>query len=569
MKKKKYQRLFLFFLLLPAFGFSQETREIDSLLTILRSTSYDTTRVDICNKISQLYCSVDFNKALSYNDQAISLAEKTNLPRRLAGAYNIRGIIYINLGRLKEADSSFNKAIELHIKNGNKKGLASGYGNLGAMYYMIGSYYKAMQFHMKCLKINEELRDKNGVAITLMNIANIHFIQKNYREAKKYYSSCRAIHHELHNVHEELTAMNNIAATLLDEGKAAEALSYFDSIKKIAGTKPAEFTVEYAFGLNGMGNCYRNLGDYKKSHFCLETAAGIYEQLNNTFKILEVTGNLAALYVKEKNYSKAIEFSNRYLEKAKAMEARQHEMDANEFLFKSYAGLNDYENAFRYHQQFTLLKDSILNSENVKNLNEIETKYETEKKESENKLLLQENQIQQLQIGRGYYVMAGISTLLLLVIVIAFLFIRQGRLNAQQRTLQLEQKLLRSQMNPHFIFNSLIAIESYIYKNEPKEAGKYLSGFARLMRLILENSREEYIPLSKEIKTLEYYLQLQKNRFDNAFDYAIELSEGTDPEAIAIPPMLAQPFIENSIEHGIKNNGTKGSISIRFSLSGN
>jgi LytS/YehU family sensor histidine kinase len=120
-------------------------------------------------------------------------------------------------------------------------------------------------------------------------------------------------------------------------------------------------------------------------------------------------------------------------------------------------------------------------------------------------------------------------------------------------------------MNPHFIFNSLIAIESFIYKNEPREAGKYLSGFAKLMRLILENSREEYIALDKEIKTLQYYLELQKLRFEEKFVYSIEVEEGLDAENMVIPPMLAQPFIENSIEHGLKNINAMGEIRIRFS----
>jgi sensor histidine kinase YesM len=132
--------------------------------------------------------------------------------------------------------------------------------------------------------------------------------------------------------------------------------------------------------------------------------------------------------------------------------------------------------------------------------------------------------------------------------------------------MQLEQQLLRSQMNPHFIFNSLIAIESFIYRNEPKEAGKYLSGFARLMRLILENSREEFVPLEREVQTLEHYLRLQKLRYDDAFDYAIHVEENIDSSIIEIPPMLAQPFIENAIEHGLKGLDKKGHIRINFFL---
>jgi len=134
----------------------------------------------------------------------------------------------------------------------------------------------------------------------------------------------------------------------------------------------------------------------------------------------------------------------------------------------------------------------------------------------------------------------------------------------QNRFLVLEQKLLRSQMNPHFIFNSLSSIQSFIFENNPVEAGSYLSRFAELIRSILYNSREEYITLEKEIQTLINYLDLQKLRYDNKFDYEIDLDPMLDKETISIPPMLAQPFIENAIEHGIKHLNNPGIINISF-----
>lgn len=568
MRKKIYSTLFIL-CLFSSFCFSQNGRTVDSLLNIFRSTSNDTQKVEVYNRLSQTYCSIDFNKALYYNELGINLAKKINHPHKLADAYNIQGIIFLNLGKTKEADSSLTKAIELHINNGNKKGIASGYGNLGAMYFMIGNYGKSLENQLKCLKINEDLNDKNGIAITLMNIANIHFIQKNFSEANKYYNDCRLINKQLGNLHGELSAINNIGTILIEQRKPDEAITYYNYIKKITEEKQDEYNTEYAFAINGLGNSYRLKGEYDKAHFYLGKAFELYGKQNNTFRLLEVAGNISALYLKEKNYTKSIEYCKTYLEKAKAMDANQHERDACEFLYESYSGIKDYENALIYHKKFMLLKDTILNKENMKNMSELETKYETEKKENQNKTLINENQIQSMQISNNRIYVFALLALLFIVLSFAVQINRQNKLKAQQRSLMLEHKLLRSQMNPHFIFNSLIAIESYIYKNEPKEAGKYLSGFARLMRLILENSREEFIPLSKEIKTLEYYLQLQKNRFDDMFDYTIELSENIDPDAIAIPPMLAQPFIENSIEHGLKNIDKKGEINIRFSLNNN
>jgi len=129
---------------------------------------------------------------------------------------------------------------------------------------------------------------------------------------------------------------------------------------------------------------------------------------------------------------------------------------------------------------------------------------------------------------------------------------------------ELNQKLLRLQMNPHFIFNSLSAIQNYIYTNQTHLAGNYLSDFAHLIRLILNNSRSELIPFEKELETINLYLKLQKLRFEDKFDYHIEVDPELKNGEYEIPPMLAQPFLENAIEHGLKNLDRKGQLNIHY-----
>lgn len=160
------------------------------------------------------------------------------------------------------------------------------------------------------------------------------------------------------------------------------------------------------------------------------------------------------------------------------------------------------------------------------------------------------------------------TILALLGLSVLFLYIkyREKKINAHNRVLLLEQKLLRSQMNPHFIFNSLSSIQSFIFENNPITAGSYLSRFAELIRSILYNSREEHISLAKEIQTLQNYLELQQLRYNSKFEYSIEIDPEIDMEELSIPPMLAQPFIENAIEHGIKHLEGKGSIRLHFGL---
>lgn len=137
----------------------------------------------------------------------------------------------------------------------------------------------------------------------------------------------------------------------------------------------------------------------------------------------------------------------------------------------------------------------------------------------------------------------------------------------EKKLANVEMSALLAQMNPHFLFNSLNSIDSYIIRNESKQASEYLNNFARLMRLILQNSRSNYISLEDELEALELYMQMESLRFKNKFSYSIAINEDVPTTSIVIPPMLMQPYVENAIWHGLmhKENGTTGHVKIGIS----
>lgn len=145
--------------------------------------------------------------------------------------------------------------------------------------------------------------------------------------------------------------------------------------------------------------------------------------------------------------------------------------------------------------------------------------------------------------------------------------IEQTEINKQMA--ELELKALRSQMNPHFMFNSLNSVKNYILHAEPKLAAEYLSNFAHLIRLILQNSREKAISLQEELETLLLYIELEQIRFDNRFEFNCVVEEGFSMEQVMIPPMLLQPYVENAIWHGLMHKKEKGHLSLRFAAEGN
>ncbi len=140
------------------------------------------------------------------------------------------------------------------------------------------------------------------------------------------------------------------------------------------------------------------------------------------------------------------------------------------------------------------------------------------------------------------------------------------RLTLERSMLELEQKALRLQMNPHFIFNSLNSVQALILRNDQKSARYYLSKFSKLMRQTLENSRSQFITIEDEISTLKNYLDLENFGREEPFEYEINLAETIDPDNVLIPPMLLQPFAENSIIHGFKDLPHPGKITVDFSI---
>ena len=163
---------------------------------------------------------------------------------------------------------------------------------------------------------------------------------------------------------------------------------------------------------------------------------------------------------------------------------------------------------------------------------------------------------------------AIVSVVVLFLLMLTLFVFWRVRRKDKRKMIELEQRLLLSQMNPHFVFNSLTAIQSYIFRSDPYMAGKYLASFAKLVRLILENSCEQLITIAKERETIEHYLDLQSLRFSGKFKYIINVCPDIAPEHHLIPPMLAQPFIENAIEHGIIHLSTQGQIAISYKLQG-
>ena len=154
------------------------------------------------------------------------------------------------------------------------------------------------------------------------------------------------------------------------------------------------------------------------------------------------------------------------------------------------------------------------------------------------------------------------ALVLILGLIILFLRTKQIRSQQEQKDAEMSQALLRTQMNPHFVFNAMSVIQSYIFTHSPEKSSKFLVNFSKLMRLILENSPKEFIPLELEEEILEKYLNTQKLRFEDRFEFELDIDSDLIFQKAMVPPMITQPFVENAIEHGQLHTVENGKISI-------
>jgi hypothetical protein len=168
------------------------------------------------------------------------------------------------------------------------------------------------------------------------------------------------------------------------------------------------------------------------------------------------------------------------------------------------------------------------------------------------------------------YILYAVS---LAALIYGFIQYRISRIRAQHeivlqkhKAVELEMQALRAQMNPHFIFNCLNSINRFIIKNETEVASDYLTKFSRLIRMVLSNSKKTFVSLEEELDMLRLYIELERLRFKNAFDYDIGFNNGIEPENIFIPPLLLQPFAENAIWHGLMHKEAHGHLEIELSV---
>ncbi len=403
------------------------------------------------------------------------------------------------------------------------------YRGLSWYYYWKQRVYRGLGDMEKVLEmIDERIRvaekgDSASLTPALIDKAQIQYSHfKNWEASRKIYELLLE-KADTSSIHDQQAIYRNYGIFLYYKGKFEKSLHYY--LKELQSLKDTTYSTINVF--NAIANSYNN--------------------------IAEVSIDL-------KQYDDA----RKYLDSVKLMGINKVSRDIQK-AFLSYELRLAVESGGGLSEINNFLNDIYDHQDEIqqqKSKNELLALTQANEKE---KILLLEKQNTEIKNIRlqSFLAIAGVS--LMAVLGFGLLYNRQRKLNFQQQGLQMQQRLLRSQMNPHFTFNTLYAIQSQI-KKEPEAASNYLNKFSRLLRLFLENSMEDHVSLQQEIDSLRKYMDLRLMRSPIDFEYHFHYENLKEDEALFIPPMLLQPFVENSIDHGFLGIGYKGRIDIRLTL---
>jgi serine phosphatase RsbU (regulator of sigma subunit) len=457
-----------------------QTPHIDSLLAVLKTMKEDTAKSNTLNEITRAYLFElnDPAKANEYIQQQITQAEKINNKKGLAFGYLNSGIFYRNAGNYEQAHHYDNEALKIMQEIGNKKGESSCYGNIGMTYINQGNYKEGLDYTFKGLKIKQEIGDKRGVSISYNNIGAIYFDQGNYKEALNCYLKSLKLREELNDKMGISMSYNNIGTIFNSQNKLEAALAYYKkavAIQEELGNKKAS-TNTYT----NIGNIYWDQHNYKEAFVYHSKALQIQEASNDkkgiaisynsigndylhmsktdlalTYQLksfalckeigykrglINASGGIGNLYEERKEYTDALMYYDQMLVLAKELDTKEGIRDAYENFASVYKRLKNFDKALEYTQLLYEVKDSILNKENFKQVTELNTRYETEKKEKEILLLTKDQQLSAKILKEQQLVRWGLIGGMVLLFISVFSIYRRYRFKQKANLLLEKQK---------------------------------------------------------------------------------------------------------------------------------
>ena len=570
------------FLFLCTNVFSQDY-SLDSIKKVLATPMHDTTRLSVIsvileNENQRDSISIHYNKqviqiiAKNLSNRGLSLDLKKKYLYYLGYWYTDKAVVLSSIGSSKEVVKYIDQSIAVFKFLGMNDEYWIAVNNKGNALRKAGEYERAISCFFEALKHNEFTKNTFGVAAANSSIGTVYEDQNDYNKAVVYYKKALSFYDTIQkpenkDLYEQAVINHNIGYCYFKLGENEKAKKHL--YKALDIEKENGFLNNISYVYDKIGSIYVSQKKYDEA-LTISQEGLLYASKDRSKAIL--LNSIGEIFYYKKNYKQAELYLNKALIHAKLAK----DLDALEYnylySYKTYQAMRQFDKALQLFELYTELANSN-NAEALKNaLAQQQLKYNYEKKEFKTKLD-QEKKISAIKLDNErkntrrnifMYLLISLAVILGVSIFYVYKFFKQKNIINAGKTNELKQKLLRTQMNPHFIFNSIDNIQSLIHSQKGEEAISYLTKFSKLTRQILENSVENYISLSEELIMTDNYLNIQRLLYNNNFNYNVIVDENIDTELILIPPMLTQPFIENAIKHGLNNKTEGGLIGIKF-----
>lgn len=467
----------------------------------------------------------DIANTLAYTGKSIALFKSSGMYDEMHFAIISKAIFLSKIDEYDKAITALFTALNYFEKDRKNKGGEISYAqsSLAKIYADFGKYGKAITYNKKVIDYYESKKpmtaeDEWALATACINSGSSYLELKKYDQAMRHFNKALALFAKVGDKNNKSVALTKMALVKIEESKFDEAKMFLDrSLEE--GISPIHAANAYV----KLGMLYNRKKDFKKADFYLSKGLALSKE-NDVLELQEqASGLLFRVSRENKDFEKALEM---YEFHDKLVDADKTEASKN--MLAQQQLKYDFEKK------------------------ELNYKFETEKENASKNNLL-----------------TALSAVLLLLVSGGYFYYRNNKqkqaINILEKN-QIRQRLLIAQMNPHFIFNSIQNIRSLIYDKKDADAVDYLNKFSKLTRQILENSNENYISLAEEVEMITNYLAIQQLLYGYSFEYGIKVADDIETDALFLPPMLTQPFIENAIKHGLSGKSENGRIDISFYL---
>ena len=515
----------------------------------------------------------NYPKALEYYKKSAIIDEALNDLKGVAGSLNNIGNVYAYQCNYKEAILNYNRAKEIKQQLKDFNGVARAYNNIGSIYGEQSNFPLALENFNRALATYDSIQNKERTVILLMNVGTIYQIQNKLDEAIVYFNKALERSREQNDKRAIAMCLNGIGNVYKSQFKNEKALVLFHDALEI--NKSIDNKVQIGRSLNNVADLQLILDQKNKALKNYNKALALNKDVGSQIGMCKTYLGLAKYYHSQKQFTEALKNALNSQDIAIRLELIRLQKETAGLLSTIYKNTGNYKKALASHEQFKILNDSLFNKENIERIAQLE--YEYKYKQAIDSANIRELRLtktvlttsKDLEKSKRNYLWAIIGFLVVSIASVSFIFYEKLRsAKAIAQNVIIEQKLLRSQMTPHFIFNSLSVLQGIILNKEEKKSVSYLSKFSKLLRLTLENSRDKTVLLSKELMAVENYLALQ-NLENKSYKYCINIEDSVDTSTLKIPPMLIQPFVENAVEHAFTDSSIIWKIDVNLVLVNN